>query len=208
MKDDENGDNPEPAFMYGSHYSTPGIVVNFLLRIEPYTTYALILQNGHFDHPDRLFHSIKEQWDNVLKNTADFKELTPEWFYLSEFLINKSKLPLGKREDGQMVDDVILPKWAKSPQDFIAKNRQALESDYVSEHLNEWIDLIFGYKQTGIEAEKANNVFYYLTYDNAINYDNVIDLKARQAIESQMSSFGQTPCQLFTEPHISFFLFN
>jgi factor associated with neutral sphingomyelinase activation len=35
--------------------------------------------------------------------------------------------------------------------------REALECDYVSRHLHEWIDLIFGYKQRGEEAEKADN---------------------------------------------------
>jgi len=40
---------------------------------------------------------------------------------------------------------VKLPPWADNPVDFIHKHRMALESEHVSAHLNEWIDLIFGY---------------------------------------------------------------
>lgn len=43
------------------------------------------------------------------------------------------------------------------PSDFIQQLRNALESDYVSQNLHHWIDLIFGYKQRGLEAEKADN---------------------------------------------------
>ena len=44
-----------------------------------------------------------------------------------------------------------------SPKLFIEKMREALESNYVSAHLHEWIDLIFGFKQRGAEAVKAFN---------------------------------------------------
>jgi len=43
------------------------------------------------------------------------------------------------------------------PSDLVQQLRNALESDYVSQNLHHWIDLIFGYKQRGIEAEKADN---------------------------------------------------
>lgn len=38
--------------------------------------------------------------------------------------------------------------------------RDALESEYVSQNLHLWIDLIFGYKQNGKEAEEADNCKY------------------------------------------------
>ena len=56
------------------------------------------------------------------------------------------------------MNDVILPPWCFNAYDFIRIHRQALESDYVSQHLCEWIDLVFGYKQTGAAAKEANNV--------------------------------------------------
>ena len=79
------------------------------------------------------------------------------------------------------VNDVILPTWANSEslaspplsiflfhwsypytpppgaEDFTTKLQAALESDYVSSHLHHWIDLVFGYKQQGEEALKADN---------------------------------------------------
>lgn len=41
---------------------------------------------------------------------------------------------------------MVLPPWARTPEEFILLHREALESSIVSSKLNEWIDLVFGYK--------------------------------------------------------------
>lgn len=67
------------------------------------------------------------------------------------------------------MEDVRLPPWAKDAFEFVRIHRLALESEHVSKHLHRWIDLIFGYQQRGDEAVKAANVFYYLTYEGAVD---------------------------------------
>jgi factor associated with neutral sphingomyelinase activation len=96
---------------------------------------------------------------------------------------------------------VILPKWAEHAEDYLLKMRAGFESDYVSAHINEWIDLIFGYKQTGTTAITADNVYYYLTYQDNVNFDRAMPKMERTALEVQISEFGQCPIQLFDERH-------
>jgi len=67
----------------------------------------------------------------------------------------------------------------------------------VSAHLQGWVDLVFGCKQRGQAAVDACNVFYYLTYEGAVDVHTLSDAQQRAAIEAQIAEFGQTPIQLF-----------
>ncbi|XP_057698664.1 lipopolysaccharide-responsive and beige-like anchor protein isoform X2 [Corythoichthys intestinalis] len=194
-------DEQVPKFHYGTHYSTSSFTLMWLLRMEPFTTFFLNFQGGKFDHADRTFSSVSRAWRNCQRDTSDVKELIPEFYYLPEMFVNANSYNLGVMEDGVAVSDVELPPWAKTPEEFVRINRQALESEFVSCQLHQWIDLIFGYKQQGPEATRALNVFYYLTYEGAVNLSSIGDPVLREAVESQIQSFGQTPCQLLIEPH-------
>ncbi|KAL3282016.1 hypothetical protein HHI36_005219 [Cryptolaemus montrouzieri] len=193
---------PEPKFLYGSHYSTPGFVLFYLARLYPH--YVLCLQSGRFDHPDRMFNSMCDVYKNCLNNMSDFKELIPEFYDISlegKFLVNHMGINFGHRHNGLKVGDVEIPPWSTGAKDLVHKLRDALESDFVSENLHNWIDLIFGYKQQGEEAKKANNVFYYLCYEGNVDLDSITDLNQRHALEVQIMEFGQIPKQVFNVPH-------
>ena len=191
-----------PSYLYGSHYSCPGFILYYLVRKVP--QFMLCLQNGRFDHPDRMFNSIPQTWRNVTTNQSDFKELVPEFYDTDQggdFLVNSLGIDFGVRHTGDTVGDVTLPPWATDKTDFVAKLRWALESPAVSRQLHLWIDLIFGYKSSGEEAEKADNVFYPLCYEGNVDLDKISDLNERYALEVQISEFGQVPKQIFHRPH-------
>ena len=75
--------------------------------------------------------------------------------------------------------------------------------------VHEWIDLIFGYKQRGPEAVKADNLFYYLTYaciakfcttsfytpltdryEGAVDLDSITDPVERHSLQVCMVWYG------------------
>ena len=202
----EMADLNAPPFHYGTHYSSAMIVSSYLIRLQPFVQSYLLLQGGNFDHADRLFDSVEKAWFSASRdNMTDVRELTPEFFYLPEFLININKYDFGtKQAAGEVVNDVKLPPWAKGdPHVFVTKHREALESPYVSEHLHQWIDLVFGFKQRGEAAVEATNVFQHLSYQGAKDLDSINDPVERLASIGIIHSFGQTPHQVFQKPHPS-----
>uniref|UniRef100_A0AAQ4QBY4 Neurobeachin n=1 Tax=Gasterosteus aculeatus aculeatus TaxID=481459 RepID=A0AAQ4QBY4_GASAC len=193
-------DDSTPPHHYTTMYSTAHSTLMWMLRIEPFTTFFLNANDNKFDHPERAFSGIGCSWRNCQRDTADVKELIPEFYYLPEMFVNSNEYELGVRDDGVSACDVELPSWAKKPEDFVRINRMALESEFVSCQLHQWIDLIFGYKQRGPEAVRALNVFNFLSYEGSINLDNA-DASQREVIESQIQACGQIPSQLLIEPH-------
>eukprot|EP00659_Diplonema_papillatum_P022854 gene22854-35025_t len=136
-------------------------------------------------------------------SAADVKELVPEFFFQPEAFVNGNEVDFGTRQrDGASVADVELPPWAANAHEFVRVQREALESEYVSQNLHHWIDLIFGYKQSGPEARAAVNVHHPYSHEHVTaGIEEAAD--NYQAVLSHMDNFGQTPVQLFTRPHPS-----
>ncbi|XP_055491132.1 lysosomal-trafficking regulator isoform X3 [Leucoraja erinacea] len=200
-------DDPMPPvqpYHYGSHYSNSGTVLHFLVRMPPFTKMFLAYQDQSFDIPDRTFHSMNTTWRlSSYESMTDVKELIPEFFYLPEFLVNREGFDFGMRQNGDRVNHVNLPPWARNdPRLFILIHRQALESDHVSQTICNWIDLVFGNKQKGRAAVYAINVFHPATYFG-MDVSAVEDPVQRRALETMIKTYGQTPRQLFTATHPS-----
>ncbi|WFD27181.1 beige protein-like 1 [Malassezia nana] len=190
-------------FHYGTHYSTATSVCGFLVRVQPFADILHGLQGGTFDLPDRVFASVRDAWLSASERSgADVRELVPEFYFLPEMFMNANHFEFGTTQAGKKIDDVELPPWAHGdPFLFVQKHREALESDFVSAHLHEWIDLIFGYKARGSEAVASTNVFHPMSYSHAVDLEDIDSAIERQAAAQVVHNFGQTPAQLFTRPH-------
>ncbi|KAH0786979.1 Beige/BEACH domain containing protein [Histomonas meleagridis] len=190
-------------FLYSCGPVNPLTVYLWLIRLEPFTTQHIKIQSGRFDHAARLFRSFKDSFDFVTSNINDYRELIPEFYFEPEVLININSFDLGRTEEGN-VENVLLPPWAGdpsvAPENFIYIHRKALESDYVSQNINNWIDLLWGYKQKPPESVKADNVYKSEMYETV--WEKPLDDTPQEGIESLLENVGQIPPQLFFgKPH-------
>ncbi|XP_052739535.1 lysosomal-trafficking regulator isoform X2 [Bicyclus anynana] len=186
---------------YASLYSNSGGVLHYLVRLPPFTELFLQYQDDNFDMPDRTFHSLATTWRLITRDSpTDVKELIPELFYLPELFYNTEGLELGVRQCGLRVDAVQLPPWAADARLFTLVHRQALEAPLVTERLPLWVDLVFGYKQTGQAAVDAINVFPACTY-YGFDPSSLEEEVDRLAAAAMVRTYGQAPRQLLRAPH-------
>lgn len=165
-----------PEFFYLPEFLMNNNKVNF----------GKITENG-----DEDLIPVKE---NDLQTSIDIE--TFEKINRKDPIINPKKIE--KYLKSNFVQNVEIPIWGKDPCYFVYINKIILESQFISNKLNEWIDLIFGAKQRGKEAENAMNLFWNYTYEDEIDIDYIKERDYEEYL-SYISKveFGQTPIQLF-----------
>ncbi|CAF5102401.1 unnamed protein product, partial [Rotaria magnacalcarata] len=203
LQPQDNGEQNKPSSVFGhqsnpyhyaSLYSNSGIVLHYLVRLLPYTRMFLDYQDKNFDCADRTFHDVKTSyWLSSFESTSDFKELIPEFYYIHEFLVNQQNFNFGNRQNGMKVSDVTVPAWSKrNARLFVCGLRQALESDYVTNRLHQWIDLIFGFKQAGKAGLDAINIYHAACY-YGFPVENINDKLILDAYYGIIRTYGQVP---------------
>ena len=192
MKENQD-DHMEKPFFFGSNYSNHFYVCNFLMRLFPFTHISIELQ-GNLDDPNRLFLSVENSFMNSTELQGDVRELIPEFFYLPEMFLNINDINLGHLEDGNIVYNVKTP-CKNNSYAFIELMNRILNGDIISKNINDWIDLIFGSKNKGKEAENAKNIFTEKSYQENINLNNVEDKTPFLA----RAEYGLIPTQILNK---------
>lgn len=184
---------------FPNYLSNVGSAIYYLVRVEPITTEELLFQGGDFDSSDRMFQSFDITSQIMIgMHTKSSLEFVPEIYYLPETYKNVNNLIFTKKNSS--CNYFVLPDWSKSPEDLVYKLRKALESPLVSLELNEWIDLIWGFRREGQFAGERYNILPEIIFKfnpEAAGENKLI----KRALKHQIHNCGAAPQQLFFEPH-------
>ena len=191
QSDEYEGQKP---YYFGSNYSNPIYICNFLVRLFPFSNISIELQGNKLDASDRIFFSIGKTFEMCTSLKTDVRELIPEFFYLPEMFLNMNNIDLGTKEDGEKVDEVITP-CNNNKYKFIETMKNILENNKISMTLQNWIDLIFGYKSRGKEAELSKNIFSQYSYQENVNLNKAED----KNIILRYVEFGLIPNQIISK---------
>jgi hypothetical protein len=178
-----NKTNPDGPYAFGAAPSNGTSLGFFFVRLQPFTSLHLRTHDGKFDCENRMFTSLT-QFFNGIEGNGECREASPEFFSMPEVLLSLA--------DECLVKDVKLPPWAATAPDFVYWNRKMLESQRVSNHLHEWVDLMFGVAQS---AEDKCNVFLPYLYDDIWKRTHQPEL-----VVMMLTSLGSMPLRVFDEP--------
>ena len=187
-------------YYFGSHYSNPTYISNYLTRTFPFSLTAIEIQGEKFDDPDRMFLSMQKTFESASSLKDDIRELIPEFYTLPEIFLNINNLNLSQDKvdsEGKqiIINDVGLPPWSgNKTTNFVVEMRKNLENSELK--INKWIDLIFGNLQRGVGAEENHNIFQAHTYERMVKIDSIEDSDSRNAL-MRLVEVGVTPFQLF-----------
>jgi hypothetical protein len=148
--------------------SNPTVVAFWLGRLPPFS----LLGSAESAFPDLRTAFV----DQIISGRTC--ELVPEFFCQPEALSGAQ-----------------MPQWTATPLEFVYLHRKALECEWVSAHIHEWIDLVFGISQCS--SASCNAVNPQLGSD-VWEYAKESD---REMLEEQLARSGQLPPPLFDSPH-------
>ena len=206
-------------YFYGSHFSNSMYVSHYLMRIFPYCLTMIEIQKKGFDVPERLFINLQKSFYTSISDKGDLREIIPEFFTLPEMFLNINNLNLGEinidsykklifnnnlenEENTKMIklNEVTMPTWCEnSPFIFSEKYRKLLELPNLN--INPWIDLIFGYTQRGVKAQKSGNVYLPYSYDGVMNLrltkEELLSNRAEYEFQMRYFEMGVHPTKVF-----------
>ena len=189
----------EEKYHSGTFFSAHTFVCYFLIRLHPFVEIHLEIQGARFDAKARMFNGASQ----LSEITEKFQELIPHLFYLPELYIKLNYILDDINKDDEIMSDFVLPIWSKNdPRKFTLISRKLLENKNISENLNRWIDLVFGYQQNGPNAEKALNTYRNSCYP--LSKTDLEKMTKSGEIESflyEKEELGYLPKQLFKKPH-------
>ena len=207
---------------HGSHYSTGSYIFYYLMRLEPFTSQLVELQNYTQENPDRMLNNLKETM-KISNAGNDNRELIPELFSKIEPFVNVNCSFFGIKRNKKLVDDIetifqddndkYKYKHLSSYVQFVIEHKKLLNSKEIAFNINSWIDNIFGIGQLPQNEKESFNIFIKTSYEKYTNlhsklnkyFEKGLDLKkALYKFANKINliiSFGQTPQQIFNEKH-------
>ena len=206
------------------HYSNLGYIYYFLMRQQPYDNLLVKTQGYSLENCNRCFISF-DNLQRAVNNGNDNRELIPDLFSKIECFLNLNCDFYGILDfNHNILDDCTQDldtidssnSYLSNFVNLILQTKKVINNKIIGLYLNEWIDIIFGYKQLPEENKRLNsyNIFAKLTYEQNAKLEEKLSkkLKKENLTEKQIKNklnfkinhilnFGVCPVQLFSEPH-------